>query len=309
MTGPRTGPTPMRYHSQRLAQHVRWARTQGIRRLIEEDELDPITRVLGAGRRLAWRQRYGGTPGTAVPLYIVGTQRSGTNMVCRALGRSPQVELHNENDRAAFDRFELRSERTIARIVHDSRHHVVAFKPLCDSDRVDQLLDRLPYSVPGRAIWVYRNVDDRARSAVAKFGDSNLRALRTIAAGSGADLWQARGMSQETLRHLQRFDFATMSPESASGLFWYVRNVLFFECGLDRRGDIRLLSYDRLVDDPVAGLAPVFAWLGLTWRDSYVDDVERRSPTAAAKPALDIDPEVRSLCSELAERLDNCAHC
>jgi hypothetical protein len=306
MTRPGTTPSPIRYQAQRLVQHVRWARTQGIRRLIEEDELDPVARVVGAGRRLAWRQHHGGQPGTAVPLFVVGAQRSGTNMVFRALGRAPEVEVHNENDHAAFDRFLLRSDRTVARIVHDSRHLVVAFKPLCDSGRVDLLLDELPYAVAGRAIWVYRNVDDRARSAVAKFGDSNLRALRAIATGSGGGSWQAQGMSHNTLELLHAFDFASMAPETAAALFWYVRNVLFFERGLHHRADVGLLCYDRLVADPVGVLAPAFGWLGITWRDSYVDDVEPRSASAAARPPLPIDPAVRRLCDQLAARLEEC---
>src|SRR5919202_3856242 len=113
--------------------------------------------------------------------------------------------------------------------------------PLCDSHRTPELLDDVGLSPAPLALWAYRSVDGRVRSAVAKFGTDNLRILRDLAAGRGHERWQAQRLSADSLELIGSFDWATMSPASAAALFWYVRNRLFFELGLDRREDGVLL--------------------------------------------------------------------
>src|SRR5207248_1518559 len=153
--------------------------------------------------------------GTAAPVWLVGVQRSGTNMVVRGLEASPEVEVRNENDSKAFERFRLRPDTVLRQIVLASRHRYVLFKPLCDSHRVDELL-ALHTPTSGRAIWAYRGVDGRVRSALAKFGDANLRVLTEIAAGRGGDRWQAQRLSRESLDLIRSFDWPAVSPASAA---------------------------------------------------------------------------------------------
>ena len=239
-----------------------------------------------------------------MPVWLVGVQRSGTNMVVRGLEESPEVEVHNENDRAAFEHFRLRSDAVARRIVLSSRHRYVLFKPLCDSHRVDELL-ALDTPTPGRAIWAYRGVDGRVRSALAKFGDTNLRVLTEIAAGRGGDLWQAQRLSSDSMQLIRSFDWGSTSPASAAALFWYVRNSLFFDLGLDRRDDVLLSSYDALVGDPQAGTRALAAFLGMAWHGGLAGHIEHRD--AGMTPPVDLDPRVRRLCDDLERRLSAAA--
>ncbi|MCB1300140.1 MAG: hypothetical protein KDB28_02425, partial [Tetrasphaera sp.] len=56
------------------------------------------------------------------------------------------------------------------------------FKPICDSHDTDKLLDLFGGAAnPARALWAYRAVDDRVRSAVTKFGDVNQQVMARIA--------------------------------------------------------------------------------------------------------------------------------
>jgi hypothetical protein len=290
-----------RWSWMRIKRHLEWARSQGVRRLIEEDQLDPFERIPLVARKAAWRLRHDASP-NAVPVFLVGVQRSGTNMLVHGLERSPRFEVHNENDPDAFHRFRLRSDDRIRSIVTRSRHDFVLFKPLCDSHRTGTLLDGLGTPSPGRAIWAVRSVDGRARSAVAKFGDSNRRALAAIAAGQGAHLWQAQGMSEQTRALVERFDYGRMSPESASALFWYVRNLLYFEQGLDARDDVILASYESMLGAPERTMRRLHAFLGLAFDDGSISHV-RGAPMRTPEP-LAIDPEIRALCDLLQERLD-----
>jgi hypothetical protein len=280
----------LRYFLGRAAKHWRWARTQGIRRLVEEDQLDPRERLRRALRNRSWRRRHGAAPGTATAVFLVGLQRSGTNMLVRGLETAPEFEVHNENDRRAFSRYRLRPDARVAELVRASSHRYVLFKPLCDSHRVDSLLDDLALPVRPLAIWAYRDVDDRARSAVAKFGDANRQALRRIAAGDDSPhLWQGQRLSQESRDLIASFDLASMSAETAA----------------HERPDVLLSSYDELVADPQRCTRTLCDFLGFRWRPAVMAHVERRTPSD--RPKLSLDPRVRELCTEMGNRLDGVA--
>src|SRR5262249_43819930 len=124
----------------RVRRHLGWARTQGVGRLIEEDELDPAERTRNAWRKALWRRSHDASP-NGVPVFLVGVQRSGTNMLVGGRGRAREFEVHNETDRATFRRFRLRPDPMVRSVVTRSRHDYVLFKPLCDSHRTVELLE------------------------------------------------------------------------------------------------------------------------------------------------------------------------
>ena len=303
VSGPPPRPAPPESGTARLkrrvGRHVRWAREQGVGRLIEEDQLNPFERIPLAAAKRSWRRTHRVAP-NAVPVFVVGVQRSGTNMLVRGLERAPEFEVRNENDREAFARFHLRPDATIRALVEHSGQAYVLFKPLIDSHRVRQLLDGLGTPSPGRAIWAYRDVDGRVRSTVAKFGDSNLQALRQIATGS-TDIWQAGGLTPERLAFVGSLDLAAMTAESGAALFWFLRNQLFFDLGLDRRRDVALASYGAAVDDPGSAIRRICAFLDLPYRPEFAAHIDRRA--AGGRPRLELDPQVRAACTELEERL------
>ena len=303
VSGPPPRPAPPESGAARLkrrvGRHVRWAREQGVGRLIEEDQLNPFERIPLAAAKRSWRRAHHVAP-DAVPIFVVGVQRSGTNMLVRGFEHAPEFEVRSENDREAFDRFHLRPEATIRALVERSGQAYVLFKPLIDSHRVLELLDGLDTPSPGRAIWAYRDVDGRVRSAVAKFGDSNLQALRQIAAGR-SDLWQAGGLSAERLAFLRSFDLAGMTAESGAALFWFLRNQLFFDLGLERRPDVALADYGATVDDPASAIHRLCAFLDFPYRPELAAHIDRRA--AGAKPPLELDARVRAACTELEARL------
>jgi hypothetical protein len=296
----------------RVQRHVHWVRRDGLARIVEEDGLDPRDRVRSALRSWRWRAEHAVPIGTARPVFVVGVQRSGTNMVLRGFERDPAIEVHNENDRSVFDRFRLRDDDRVRAVVHRSRHAVVMFKPLCDSHRTSDLLaamvERGPaIGGPAQAVWVYRGVDGRARSAVQKFGDVNRRVLAEIARGERPDRWQAQRLSESSLELIREVEPDRLSPESAAALFWLVRNRLFLELGLYLRPDVHLVSYERFVaepDDEALALARV---LGVEGSPALWSHVDRRS--AYATP-LDLHPRVRRACDELERELGLAAeHC
>lgn len=286
----------------KVRRHWEWGRRHGWADLLEEKDLDLRTRVPRELRKAAWRRRHGGRPGEAVPVLLVGVQRSGTNVLTHGLDEAPEVEVRNEGDRRAFADFKLRPEPVVRALVEGSRHRVVLLKPLCDTHRVDQLLDGLGTTQPGRAVWAYRDVDGRVRSALAKFGDVNLRVMQDLVQGRAGARWQVQRLSPASLELVHALDPASLTPESGAALFWCVRNSLFFELGLDRRPDVALASYGALLADPAAEMRRLCSFLGLPYRPALVAHVAARPP--ALRRDLDLHPVLRERCQELLERLD-----
>jgi hypothetical protein len=291
------------YQGRRLRRHLHWLHTQGLARLIEEDDLNPLQRTARATARWRWRLAHHGRPGGATAVFLVGLQRSGTNMLVRGLDRDPRFQVYNENHRAAFSRFRLRPDPVIRELVERSRHPYVLFKPLCDSHRTAGLLDGLGLHRAPRAMWAYRSVDGRARSAVAKFGDSNLRMLRDLALGQGRDRWEAKRLSPDSLQLVSSVDWARASPLDAAALFWYVRNRLYFELGLAERSDVLLVSYDAMIADPEAEMTRICGFLDLPYDPRLVAHVESRVDRGR-NGSLELDPRIRERCGELTEQLD-----
>lgn len=296
---------PLARTKARVLRHIHWGRTQGIGRLVEEDNLDPIERVRTAVSKARWRAASGVEPGTAAPVWLVGVQRSGTNMVVRGFETSPEFEVHNENDSKVFDRFELRPDRDVAAVIAASRHAYVLFKPLCDSHRTPELLDAIGAGAPGRAIWAYRGVDGRVRSAVAKFGDVNRSVLARIASGRGDDLWQAQRLSTASRELIASFDYDSLTSEDGAALFWLVRNRLYFELGLAARSDTTIVNYDALVSAPEEVMAALCRFLDFPYQRRLVEHIEVRS--AGRESRLDLHPRIREECEELQARLDEAA--
>jgi hypothetical protein len=271
---------------------------------IGDDKLDPATRLWTSFTKWRWRRSHHVAP-RAMPVFIVGLQRSGTNMLVRAFETLPEFEVHNEDDPEAFDRFRLRDDETVRALVERSGHPYVLFKPLCDSHRVTDLLDGLRTPTHGRAVWIYRSVEGRARSAVATFGDANVRVLRAIAEGRGAHRWQAQGLSERSMNLIRGQDYDRMSPEAAAVLFWCVRNSLYFEHGLHERNDVTLVSYDAFLHDPDATIRSMCAFLEFPYTPSLVAHIEPR-PARTGEP-IQLAPDIARLSEELTARLDEAA--
>ena len=302
-------PHPSYGHAQWIVRlgvrNAQWVRTEGVGRLVEEHDIRPVHHSVAALRRARWRRANPVGRGGAVPVFVAGVPRSGTNMIVRGLGNLPEVETYNEGNRVAFDRYRLRPQPVIRDLVMGSRQRFVLFKPLLDSHAVPDLLDRLDTPMSPRAIWAYRDVDGRVRSALSKFGANALEAMRATADGCADGSWQAQGLSPQSLELIRSIDWDDASAADGAALLWLVKNRMFFEAGLDRRDDVLPVSYGALVRDPGRTMRAVCGFLDVPWRPSASAHIDRRS--AFTGPAVTLDPRIRTMCDGMMEQLDAAA--
>ncbi len=285
------------------ARNIYWGRTHGWANLLEEHDLNLVERIPRDMRKWAWRRRHASDLMPAIPVFLCGAQRSGTNMVTHGLSRSPEFRVYNEGNRRAFNNYRLLDLDRIEELTEESGHRFVLFKPLTDSHRLPEILDGLSSGSTPKAIWVYREVAGRTRSALAKFGDSNARVLRRQALDPAFSHWQlGENRPSETLMMVLRdFEMESLSPADGSALFWLIRNSLFFELNLHERDDVLLVSYERFVASPEPAMRSICDFLDLQYQTGLIGHVELRRP-----PVVDagISPRVQELCASLSERLD-----
>lgn len=235
---------------------------------------------------------------TKQAVFVAGVQRSGTNMMMDVLEQSYDTDVYHETDNRAFEDYEMRPRTVIHRLVNTSKASVVVIKALCELHEVRQLLDEF---APAKGIWIVRDFADVVNSHLALW-TSMPRNLGLIVKDRNAAGWRGRGMSDATHALVKKLYHPDMSNASACALFWYFRNILFFEQGLDRDERVSLMYYESLVTNPAEQFSRLLDFLGIQYSPRitsmvFATSVRKRSPR-------DIDPAIREICEALAARFN-----
>ena len=262
---------------------------------------DAVSRRFGSPwKNLRQRIRFGSGDGAA-PVFLVGMQRSGTNMFMDVAERSLAIRVYNENRPEAFEDYRFRSPETIERLIRNCPAPTILFKPLCDSHFTDRLLER---HAGAKAVWMYRRYADVANSAVRLWGNHLKEVAGHIARGRMEEVgWRGERLSEtakETVRELYSDD---LGPAEGSALFWWVRNTFLFELGLHENERVLIVNYEDLVGDPDPGFRRIFAFLGSPFDPRFRAAVHTTS--IGRSPSPEIAPEIARRCDAMMERLDD----
>ena len=231
-------------------------------------------------------------------LAVVGAQRSGTTMLLEALARSAALEVHQEASAAVMNGFRMVSLERLAAVVAASDAAGVVIKPLDDSQWVDHMLANLDGS---RAVWMFRDWRDVVNSSARKWPGHGADIVARFVAGDDAWLdWRAERVAPGT-----KEAFLALCGEVAAGddhagwaAWWWLRNRLFFDLGLDRLAQVvRPLGYEGLVMDPSSWLAQLCAFAGLADADVMAASVHARSVGKSAAPT--VPGAVADACDQL----------
>lgn len=254
-----------------------------------------------ARRKAAYRRKVG-PPASKTPVFVVGSQRSGTDMAIKALDRSLEVDRFDEYDDRAFADTRIKDLATRRRLIADSSAGFVVFKPVSDSHRVTELLAEHP---DGKVIWLYRRYQDVANSAVERWGDRTREWLVDLLAGGGnwgTRQWNAEKITAECLAEVRRVCPQDPSPHEAAALFWYMRNRTFFEQQLDNSLSVLLVRYEDAVTRSQEEFARICRFLGIDSSLEMTDKVFSSSVGKREFPA--IARPIEDLCVAMLERLD-----
>lgn len=230
-------------------------------------------------------------------MLVVGSQRSGTRLPLQVMDCSPDIATFSEGASPYFNGVLLEPLDRIERLVQRSPSPVVALKPICETHRIHELLDRFPRA---KGIWIFRHFEAAVNSASLKW-TSGREAVRRLAHGElKAAGWRAGGLTAEKLELVRRLYREDMSLHEANALMWYLRNGLFFDLQAVSRADILLVRYEDLVSNPREQFTRVFAFIETPTPTRFADAVV----SGRSKRSFpEISPEIRALCEELHGRL------
>lgn len=230
-------------------------------------------------------------------VFVAGLQRSGTNMVMDLFDKSWDTEVYREGDSRVFDDFLMKDVETVRRYVCRSPAKCVVIKALEEGHKLRELMATFQ---PAQCVWMFRHYDDMVNSNVKKWPNGRNQ-IDDIVKDPDSGGWRGAGMTDETLEIVRRHYRPDMNNASAIGLFWYYRNRLLFDQGLDRDEACAVISYESLVRDPRRYALFLADWCGIEARPAMHDFIFASSIKRDDTPP--IEAPIRALCDEMYDQL------
>jgi len=240
-----------------------------------------------------------------ITFFVVGCQRSGTNMLARIFERDMDTVIYHEHhskvvylDDRRFLRLKPLDE--VKRVIDQQRAPVAILKPLVETQNTLKLLD---YFEDANAMWLYRHYKDVAASNLKNFGiDNGINNLRPIV-NNDAENWRSEHISPQVRAIVLEHFSETMKPHDAAALFWFVRNSLFFELNLDENPRILMCRYEDLVTDPADNIKKIYHFMGRDFPGRKIL-AEVKTTSVGKGKRVDLSPQIEQLCQELLEKID-----
>lgn len=244
------------------------------------------------------------------PVFVVGTQRSGTTLLIDILGKSPLCQTFHEVDDRAMHDVRLRDEPVIKQLIQDDGHPILIFKPINDSQYTEAFISTYDNS---HIVWLYRDYNDVVNSALVKWAEWQKKIVLWVrehyaeqdTPTDEPEKWLAiyrERITPTTVEALRRCADDELTNAEGAALLWYMRNQLYFDQQLEDSDKVLLVRYEDMVRDPMVYIKRVFDFIGCPFKNNYVADV--RTSSIAKKDQPELRPSIRGLCNGLQQKLD-----
>ena len=235
-------------------------------------------------------------------IFVVGCQRSGTTLLMDIFEKDFQTVVYREGSNIFKDDGSLRLKELgiVKKEFERRKSKLIVAKPLLDSQNCNDIIKSFPNS---KAVWIFRNYKDVASSNLKLFGINNgISDIKPIYEKNKID-WRAEKYSNATRHIIKKFFSFAMNPYDAAALFWYSRNIIFFEQRLNENKNIILCNYEELVENPLEVSKRLYDFIGVNFPGKrIVSDVHIKSKGKGKNIKLSAD--VESLCTDLLIKLN-----
>ena len=235
-------------------------------------------------------------------VFVVGCNRSGTNMVCKAIGKSPLGWDYRESAFSiAFSSYYLRADWIIDGLIRQTPAPIISFGSILDSQFTDDLLARFEGA---KAIWVYRRYEDVANSCARMQWGHHLKDYARWVARGELERFGARGrrISDNTVRLFGELYHEGLSDEEAACLYWYMRNRLYFDLNLQTDPRVLIVNYEDTVLSKDRAFRRILGFLGFPYDPAIIDGIFANS--VGKHSWSGVDPAIQEVCDSLNAQLD-----
>tara|TARA_R110001592_G_scaffold361285_1_gene671604 strand:+ start:2407 stop:3225 length:819 start_codon:yes stop_codon:yes gene_type:complete len=236
-------------------------------------------------------------------IMIMGCQRSGTTLISHLFNQLEYCSVFGEfSILSNKDSSGLRLNDTaeIINIFERSHAPLIVCKPLVESQNANLLLENIPNS---KVLWVYRNYRDVVASDIKKFKETAGRGNILPLINNDQSNWRCEHSSDETRHIIKSLYSDKLSSADCAALFWYARNVLFFEQGFDKNSSAYLWNYENFISSPTVIFNDLLDDLQLDKPTKNIhSDVFDDSVNKASN--LTLHKDVEALCDALYQKLN-----
>jgi sulfotransferase family protein len=236
-------------------------------------------------------------------LFIVGCQRSGTGLMLQIFDNDLNTKTFGEFSKLSNideDKIRLNPLPLVEKDLQKVRVPLIILKPLVETQNILKLLE---YFDDCKALWMYRDYKDVVSSNLHVFGiNRGSNDLLPIVENDSKN-WRSEKVSTDVREVILTHFSEDMNPHDAAVLFWYARNSIYFELGLDQNPDVLLCKYEDLVRYPEKVVKSIYGTLNQNYPGP---DILKKISSKSLKKGQDVklSPEIDLLAKELLDKLN-----
>jgi hypothetical protein len=237
-----------------------------------------------------------------VIIFINGCQRSGSTLLGRVLNRDYRTSVFEEISSITSDdkgKLRLNSFNKVLTEFKSKKGSIIIAKPLAESQNLTELLTYFPNSY---SIWIYRDYKDVALSNEIKFGNHNgFKDLSFIVNQDGDD-WRYQNISNNTFDLIKKYTQFSISNLDANCLFWYSRNIHFFEKNFNMNKRVLLINYNNLIQHPEQTIKRIYQFIDVQLpKNNLIKDI--KSGSVGKAKDIKIQNDINIICNNLYKKL------
>lgn len=205
-----------------------------------------------------------------LPVFLLGFQRSGTNMTVWTLDKSPVVTLYNENDDRAFKNFKLLPLNQIKDLIAGTPSNIALFKPITDSMRMIDFLSSLENL---KIVYIFRHYLDVISSHQYAFGQKGYDLLKDR-------VTHAKFLEFKWFNGLEFVNFSSelskykdASFENLIAISWieHVRRLIDAQAFIHKQ--VKVCNYEDICINPQKEYSTMFEFCSVPFDNSYVQNI------------------------------------
>jgi hypothetical protein len=244
------------------------------------------------------------SPGQKSIMFVAGCQRSGTTIMMDTFEKDLNTRCFGETSELSSldtkDGLRLNPLPTIKREFDKVNASFIVAKPLVESQNLPQLLD---YFENSKAVWIFRHYKDVASSNLKFLGlDNGIKDLKPIVENELGN-WRAEKVSDHVRKTISRFYSPDMNPYDAAALFWYTRNILFFDLALNEDLRVMMVKYEDFVVQPEKTMQGIYRHASQTYPKSGIA-ANTNSKSINKGRKIELSSGVERINQELLDRLE-----